>query len=316
MARFESHTQASIDIAELAAFTDRAYRTLAIPYKYGSTLREIERFLTQECPDFVAVAREEGRLAGWAGVYDWTESMAYFLSWHPLVLPPNPEISQQLVRQCIQYTQSSGRERMEVFLMNLTDEYRDDAAACGENYAAAGMKRGYEWAFMEADLAHLDVATRDIPDTLTLRSLSEVSNDALWPSYDDVFSSGQDRRYENQTRDQRRENFYSFFSREAPIDEDASLVLFDRETIVGFVKIDLVEEGAYVHGVGVLPGYRRQGFGKFVLGTSLRRAAQNNRKKMVLEVDVENQAAIGLYESLGFKTVKGSISYIWERSSP
>jgi hypothetical protein len=110
MARFESHTQALMDRAELAAFTDRAYRTLAIPYKYGSTLREIERFLTEECPDFVAVAREEGRLAGWAGVYHWTESMAYFLSWHPLVLPPNPEISQQLVRQCIQYTQSSGRE--------------------------------------------------------------------------------------------------------------------------------------------------------------------------------------------------------------
>jgi ribosomal protein S18 acetylase RimI-like enzyme len=143
-----------------------------------------------------------------------------------------------------------------------------------------------------------------------------VSNDGLWPSYDKVFSSGQDRRYENQTRDQRRENFDSFFSREVPIDEDASLVLFDGETIVGFIKIDLVEEGTYVHGVGVLPDYRRQGLGTLVLGTSLRRAAQNNRKKMILEVDVENQAAIGLYESLGFKTVKGSISYIWERTTP
>ena len=82
------------------------------------------------------------------------------------------------------------------------------------------------------------------------------------------------------------------------------------------MKIDLVEDGTYVHGVGVLPNYRRQGLGKFVLGTSLRRAAKNNRKKMILEVDVENQAAIGLYESLGFKTVKGSISYIWERTLP
>ena len=96
------------------------------------------------------------------------------------------------------------------------------------------------------------------------------------------------------------------------MDEDASLVLWDGPTIVGFVKIDLVEEGTYVHGVGVLPSYRRQGLGQWVLGTSLRRAAQNDRKKMILEVDVENQAAIGLYESLGFKTVRGSISYIWE----
>ena len=43
------------------------------------------------------------------------------------------------------------------------------------------------------------------------------------------------------------------------------------------------------------------------------RAAQNDRKKMIHEVDVENQAAIGLYKSLGFKTVKGSISYMWEQ---
>jgi ribosomal protein S18 acetylase RimI-like enzyme len=311
MVNFENHTPDSIEIAELAALTYRAYGTLAIPYKYGSTLKEIETYLREECPDFIALARDEGTLVGWAGVYHWTESMAYLLSWHPLVLPPNPEISQQLVRQCIQYTQSSGRDRMEVFLMNLTDKYRDYAATCGENYAAAGMKRGYEWAFMEADLTHLDDSTRDIPDRMTLRPLSEVSNDALWPSYDEAFSSGQDRRYENQSRDQRRENFDSFFSREVPIDEDASLVLFDGEAIVGFVKIDIVEDGTYVHGVGVLPDYRRQGLGKFVLGSSLRRAAKNNRKKMTLEVDIENQAAIGLYKSLGFTKVKGSISYIW-----
>jgi ribosomal protein S18 acetylase RimI-like enzyme len=305
-----------VDVAELAAWTDRAYRTLAIPYTYGSTLKEIETFLTKECPDFVALAREEETLVGWAGVYDWTESMAYLLSWHPLVLPPNSETFRQLVRHCIQYTRSSGRDRMEVFLMNLTDEYRDDAAACGENYAAAGMKRGYEWAFMEAGLAHLDGSTQDVPGTMTLRSLSEVSNETLWPSYDEVFSNGQDRRYQSQSRDQRRENFDSFFSREVPIDEDASLVLLDGERIVGFVKIDLVANGAYVHGVGVLPDYRRQGLGKLVLGTSLRRAAKNDRKKMMLEVDLENQAAMALYRSLGFKTVKGSISYIWERTSP
>jgi ribosomal-protein-alanine N-acetyltransferase len=99
-----------------------------------------------------------------------------------------------------------------------------------------------------------------------------------------------------------------------PIDEDASIVLLDGEHVVGFVKIDLIEEGAYVHGVAVVPAYRRHGFARFILGTSLRRAAANDRQKMILEVDVENQAAMGLYKSLGFKTIKGSISYIWEKA--
>ena len=197
--------------------------------------------------------------------------------------------------------------------MNLTAEYRDYAATCGAIYQAAGMARGYEWAFMEADLQQLDFSLREIPAALTLRSLTEVTNTALWPSYDLVFSNGSDRRYAQQSEEQRRENFESFFSRQVPHDAEASLVMLDGETIVGFVKIDIIPEGAYVHGVGVIPAYRRQGLAQCILGTSLRRAAANHHAKMLLEVDIENQAALGLYQSLGFETVKGSISYIWEQ---
>jgi mycothiol synthase len=239
--------------------------------------------------------------------------MAYFLSWHPLVIPPDPAVSQQLVQKCIQYTAASGRNRMEVFLMNLTAEYREYASQCGAIYRAAGMARGYEWNFMEADLRQLDFSIREIPDTMSVRALAEISNDELWPSYDAAFFSGGDRRYAQQSEAQRRENFESFFSRQVPMDAEASLVLSDGETIVGFVKIDIVTEGAYVHGVGVVPEYRRQGLAQYILGTSLRRAAENRHEKVMLEVDAANQAAVRLYQSLGFKTVKGSESYIWEK---
>ena len=315
MVDFTGHSRDSIDAAELAAFTYRAYSSLPIPYKYGETPDEITAFFKsdQNCPNYIALAHKDGNLQGWAGVYHWTDSMAYFLSWHPLVLPPNPAISQQLVRECIQYTAASGRKRMEVFLMNLTDEYREYAGQCGAIYRAAGMVRGYEWKFMEADLQQLDFSIRKIPDTLTFRPLAEISNDALWSSYDAAFSNGGDRRYAQQSEEQRCENFESFFSRQVPFDTKASLVMFAGKTVVGFVKIDIIAEGTYVHGVGVIPEYRRQGLAKYILGTSLRRAAENNHKKMILEVDIDNQAALGLYQSLGFKTVKGSVSYIWEK---
>ena len=314
MLEITGHSRDSIDAGELAAFTHQAYSRLPIPYKYGETREEITAFFRSErdCPDFLALARAGGVLQGWAGVYHWTDSMAYFLSWHPLVIPPNPEISQQLVQKCIQYTAASGRNRMEVFLMNLTAEYRDYAAQCGAIYRAAGMVRGYEWNYMEADLRDLDFSTRGIPESMSVRSLAEISNDELWPSYDLAFSNGGDRRYAQQSEAQRRENFETFFSRQVPMDGEASLVLLDGETIVGFVKIDIVTEGTYVHGVGVVPEYRRQGLAQYVLGTSLLRAAENHHEKMVLEVDVANQAAVGLYQSLGFKIVKGSVSYIWK----
>jgi len=315
MVNITGHSRDSIDVAELAAFTYQAYSRFPIPYKYGETLEEITAFLESErnCPDFIALARAGGVLRGWAGVYHWTDSMAYFLSWHPLVIPPDQAISQQLVQRCIQYTAASGRNRMEVFLMNLTAEYREYAAQCGAIYQATGMAPGYEWNYMEADLQQLAFSIRDIPDTMRVRTLAEISNDELWPSYDAAFSNGGDRRYAQQSEAQRRENFESFFSREVPMDEDASLVLLDGGIVVGFVKIDIVTEGTYVHGVGVVPEYRKQGLARYVLGTSLRRAAENRHEKMVLEVDVANQAAVRLYESLGFKTVKGSLSYIWKK---
>ncbi len=314
MLDFTGHSRDSFDVAELAAFTHRAYSKLPIPYKYGETQEEIAALLTSKknCPDFIVLARAAGVLQGWAGVYHWTDSMAYFLSWHPLVIPPDTAIAERLVRECIQYTADSGRERMEVFLRNLTAEYQEYAAQCGAIYRAAGMVRGQEWAYMEADLQQLDFSLRDVPDTMTLRSLTEISNDVLWPSYDAAFSSSGDRRYAQQSATQRRENFQTFFSRQVPFDADASLVLFDGETIVSFVKIDISTKGTYVHGVGVIPEYRRQGLARYFLGTSLRRAAANHHEKMILEVDVANQAGLGLYQHLGFKTVKGSVSYIWE----
>ncbi|UCE11173.1 MAG: GNAT family N-acetyltransferase [Candidatus Thorarchaeota archaeon] len=315
MINVEHHSHDTLDVEEIAAFTFETYSTLPIPYKYGNTLEEIRAWLSDptKCPDFISIAREDEEIRGWAGVYHWTNSMIYQLAWHPLVNPPDIEIGKRLIHDCIEYTESSGRNRMEVFLMEITDEYRDYAATCGEMYTAAGMKRGYEWTFMDADLKNLDFSLRDIPENMHTRSLTEISNDELWPDYDRAFSSGGDRRYTAQSNEQRRENFESFFSREVPIEEEASIVLFDGETIVGFVKIDIHTNSVFVHGIGVVPEYRGQGFAKYVLGTSMMRAAENNHALMKLEVDIENKGAIRLYESLGFKHMKGSISYIWEK---
>ncbi len=313
MVNFISHSRASINVAELAAFTQRAYRLLHIPYQHGEGVEEITTFLKQRCPDFIVLVRAEGMLLGWAGLY-LENSQANLLSWHPLVIPPNLTLSQQLVRACIQYTAASGREQMEVLLLNLTPEYRDYAAQCGAVYQAAGMVRGAEWQSMEADLRQLDFAPQDIPDPLTLRPLAEISKDELWPCFDAAFTHSVDRRYAQQSTAKRWENYEAFFCRQVPQDEDASLVLVDGETIVGFVQIQGAGEQTYLVGIGVIPAYRRRGLARYLLETGMRRAAANQCQKMILQVDSENQAALGLYQSLGFQNIdRGWVSYFWEK---
>ena len=45
----------------------------------------------------------------------------------------------------------------------------------------------------------------------------------------------------------------------------------------------------------------------------MQRAAESGQEKMILEVDINNTAAIALYKSLGFEILKGSISFIWTK---
>jgi hypothetical protein len=92
MVSITSHSRDSVDVAELAAFTHRAYGLLPIPYKHGESSAEIANFLKQKCPDFMVLARAASELLGWAGLY-LGDSQANLLSWHPLVIPPNPALS-------------------------------------------------------------------------------------------------------------------------------------------------------------------------------------------------------------------------------
>jgi hypothetical protein len=144
MVKYEHHSHGTFDVGKISQFTYKAYSSLPIPYKYGNSLESICMWFKdkRDCPDFLSIAREDGKIRGWTGVYHWTDSMAYYLAWHPLVYPVDIEVGTCLVQDCIEYTKSTGRERMEVFLMNLTDEYRDYAVTCGEMYEAANMKRG------------------------------------------------------------------------------------------------------------------------------------------------------------------------------
>jgi mycothiol synthase len=239
--------------------------------------------------------------------------MVYLDSWHPLVRSGKDfeEIFKRLVRESITYTQAIGRSRLEVFLMNLTDDIRSTYDRYRPLYESAGMQRGNEWSQMICDLTTFELKELDLPAGFSLRPIVEVSNEEIWPCYNETFLSSGDGRYLDQTEAQRRENFDDFFSRSKPIEEDASLLLYFEDRIVGFHKIDIISEGGFVNGVGIHPEFRRRGLAKVLMTASLVRAARNKMANVILEVDIENHQAIALYEQLGFKRRDGSISHIW-----
>lgn len=79
---------------------------------------------------------------------------------------------------------------------------------------------------------------------------------------------------------------------------------------VGYLDLGLGEGGSNVGDLYVDPAYRRQGWGRKLLGKAIER---NGAKPLTLQVDVDNEPAIRLYENMGFRAVPDSsrIDAIW-----
>ena len=282
----------------------------------GITKTDVESFIrgTEGAPYYYILARERGNLVGYAGIYVYTASMVYLESWQPLILPEysSESLFLQILKECIEQVRRIGRNRLEVFLMNLTEDVMGTYELYKPLYEAAGMKRGHEWTSMTCDLSRSKLKEPEFPDDFHLRPLSEISNEELWPCYNASFMTSEDGRYLNQTEEQRRENFEDFFDRKKPMVDDASIVLMNREEIVGFMKINIYSDSGFVNGVGIHPDYRRRGLGRAMMKASLVRAKQSDMQSVTLEVDVENKGAIELYKQVDFISTHGSISHVWK----
>ncbi len=65
--------------------------------------------------------------------------------------------------------------------------------------------------------------------------------------------------------------------------------------------IDLIgPDDAEILTVGVAPGARRRGLARILIGDLTKRARQRGARRVLLEVAADNQAAITLYNSIGF----------------
>ena len=310
------HTPDEIDIQELVNFSMEAQKLLDEQLRNGKTREEVEKYIlgATKAPVFHYIyARRDGKLLGMAGCFAFTESMVYLDGWNPLVLPCDDyeEVFKLLVAESIKHTQAIGRNRLEIFLMELTDDIRSTYERVRPLYEAGGMRRGNEWSHMVCDLTTSSLKQPEIPDGFSLKPIVEVDNEDIWPCYNASFLSSGDQRYLNQTESQRRENFDDFFDRKKPIEKDASLLLYFEDQIVGFHKINTYDFGGFVNGVGIHPDFRRRGLGRLLMTSSIVRAAKNGMKDLILEVDITNKQAIALYEQLGFKQNKGSISHVW-----
>lgn len=91
--------------------------------------------------------------------------------------------------------------------------------------------------------------------------------------------------------------FFSFLIRQ----DTLFLVAEESGEIAGYCGLVMAPDEGDVTNVSVAKNRRRQGIGTMLVRELIRRAGENGVTKLYLEVRESNQAAIALYESLGFK---------------
>jgi ribosomal protein S18 acetylase RimI-like enzyme len=71
--------------------------------------------------------------------------------------------------------------------------------------------------------------------------------------------------------------------------------------IIGKVNLDTNTEVGGIYGLGVLPEYRRKGYGRAVLLKAVEKLKEGNIKNVMLQVATEDARALNLYQSCGFR---------------
>jgi ribosomal-protein-alanine N-acetyltransferase len=76
----------------------------------------------------------------------------------------------------------------------------------------------------------------------------------------------------------------------------------DKDELVGYLIISRYVDAWHVMNIAVAPEYRRRGIARSLMERLFEVTARDARRGYTLEVRVSNEAAIRLYEELGFKT--------------
>lgn len=86
----------------------------------------------------------------------------------------------------------------------------------------------------------------------------------------------------------------------------SQFVALDGSRVVGWADISPEHAAAIKHvgslGMGIISEYRGQGIGERLLLACVEKAQRNGISRVALEVRIDNESAIKLYEKVGFRT--------------
>lgn len=144
------------------------------------------------------------------------------------------------------------------------------------------------------------------PEGITARSFRPGDDDAAWLSLNNRSFSDHPEQgtWTQHTLDGRKEQEW--------FDPEGFIVAEDRNGMAGFcwTKLHDDEQAGEIYVIGVDPDQRGTGLGRVLVLAGLESIAIRGMPTAILYVDASNEAAVGLYTSLGFATTRTNRAFI------
>lgn len=95
----------------------------------------------------------------------------------------------------------------------------------------------------------------------------------------------------------------SAFRQSLTVASRVNLVLYADGELVGYIMVQCVADEVQIHNIAVHPQHRRRGFAAMLLTRAEEEGAQRGALCAVLDVRSQNSAALGLYQSFGYRMI-------------
>lgn len=91
--------------------------------------------------------------------------------------------------------------------------------------------------------------------------------------------------------------------------QDSLYLIYETTEIKGYIGVHVDLDSAEIATLFVHPNHRRQGIGEALLQTAIQRLKSRDITHVLLEVSIQNQPALHLYEKMGFKAIHTRLNY-------
>jgi ribosomal protein S18 acetylase RimI-like enzyme len=299
-----------LDISEISQFTFLNGRGI---YRHASDSDGIKRYLIameERYPsEAVFIAYLDGDMHAWATL-SRDGPIAELGRWQPILKDSDyqNQIVDAILTKIIEYAGSNEVSRLEMVFNEIGAANEKDYALYKKWCVGNSIPLLDYIAYMTRNLTDGEIEPRPIPDELEIVPIAEMDKNDLYECYYQSFLTGNDTEFLAIDDDQRRQKFEKMIGSRT-LNNRLSCALMNEKRPIGLAVYLSREDEEHLDRFCLRQEYRGKGIAKAFLLSTMAKAKSEGIEALTLGVDITNDSAFKLYNSLGFEVISRIVTH-------